>query len=281
MIRSNARAWTGIFDDLRFSGMECAPRGQRIMEIEDYQVEFQMDETICPFSNRNLSLRYLAGELAWYLRASRNDRSIETYSGFWKTIASDVPPRWNSNYGYFLFAQGQFKRVVDTLLRDKDSRQACIVLNTEGVAHSKSKDKICTNAIMFRIRQDRLNMTVQMRSNDVILGLGYDAPIFGIIHEMMLHCLRYQYKDLRMGRYAHNAASLHIYERHWDLLNDPGSLLYIELPELRDKMDVATLRLDYPLFEERYREQGIIESSSTPFIQTVLKWLREEVKSSV
>ncbi len=73
---------------------------------------------------------------------------------------------------------------------DKDSRQACIMINRKEVMMGETKGKLCTNAIMFRIRENKLNMTVQMRSNDVIFGLGIDAVMFSFMYEMMYQRLK-------------------------------------------------------------------------------------------
>ena len=54
---------------------------------------------------------------------------------------------------------------------------------------SNDKDKICTYSISFRIRKNKLNMTVNMRSNDFILGTQIDFFQFSVIQEMLLKYL--------------------------------------------------------------------------------------------
>ncbi len=51
-----------------------------------------------------------------------------------------------------------------------------------------------------------------MRSNDVIWGLSYDLYVLTMFQEMMASEL-----NVELGWYQHNAASLHIYERHLDM----------------------------------------------------------------
>lgn len=285
MIRSNPRAWFEIFGDLLAHGKECSPRGQRIKEIEDYQITLDpMTEVFCPFPKRNLSLKYFAGELAWYLRGDRNDTSIAEYSKFWNQIKNDSAPLWNSNYGAYIFKLRQFEYVIRSLVRDKDSRQAAMIISSPLSEMSDSKDKICTNAIMFRIREDKLNMTVQMRSNDAVLGLGYDLPLFGIIYEMVYVSLRPIYPELQIGKYTHNAASFHIYEKHFDLLDwaivdDHSELLQVELPPLMSISELHTLRYQYPVIEKRIRENGFqsLDPRETwndvRMIKTLSEWL--------
>lgn len=258
MMRNGKEVWLSIFNALKKNGRLLSPRGQKTIEIEDFCVEFDpLRDTFCTFTERNLSLRYLAGEFAWYLGGDRNDLRIEEYSSFWKQLKNDTSKgdaAYNSNYGHYFFKEGQYGNAVWSLKTDKDSRQACIMINRREVLMSDSKDKLCTNAVMFRIRDNKLNMTVQMRSNDVIFGLGIDAVMFGWIYEMMLCDLRQYYPDLQSGRYFHTAASFHIYERHFEMMdaiigNGGQNYEAHDWPLIKDHFEVSRLRINYPKYE--------------------------------
>jgi thymidylate synthase len=54
-----------------------------------------------------------------------------------------------------------------------------------------------------------------MRSNDVIFGLTYDMPWFLFLLQEVCKAT-----DQKPGAYAHYAASLHVYERHFKMLED-------------------------------------------------------------
>jgi thymidylate synthase len=124
-----------------------------------------------------------------------------------------------SNYGQYIFDSiNQFEYVVNTLKNDKDSRRASIGIMNHFHTLSGDYDLPCTYAINFRIRNDELNMTVHMRSQDAILGLGNDAPTFSFIHEMVYNSLLDTYPDLHYGNYDHFVDSLHIYEKHFPML---------------------------------------------------------------
>jgi len=62
-------------------------------------------------------------------------------------------------------------------------------------------------------------MFVHMRSNDAIFGLCNDVPFFSILHEMVYVVLKdIMYEDLIYSDYTHYVNSLHIYERHYNML---------------------------------------------------------------
>lgn len=157
----------------------------------------------------------------------RFDTSIEQHATAWKKLR-DTDGGFNSNYGQYIFRGllrgsdhgSQFDWVVDELKRDPDSRRACIVLLNRHHLRQDNVDVVCTYAMSFRIRQNRLNMSVSMRSNDVIFGMTNDVFCFSMLHEMLLVFLQSHYPDLRLGEYTHKVDSLHVYQRHFGMLQE-------------------------------------------------------------
>jgi len=152
----------------------------------------------------------------------------------------------NSNYGQYIFGDcKQFDNVIDTLKEDKDSRRASIVILSKEHLLSVTNDVPCTYSINFRIRKNKLNMTVRMRSQDAIYGIGNDAPTFSFIHEMMWNALKEFYLELEYGMYHHSADSFHVYERHFKMLdkivlNDKYE--DVECPEISGPEEVKFIR---------------------------------------
>ena len=238
--------WLQRYIDLKKFGKLYSPRGQKTLEIENYQFEGSPLWKLPSFKERKLSVKYIAGEFKWYLSADRNNTSIEDYAILWKTIKNQKKPYWNSNYGYYIFKEGQFEYCVNQLKYDKDSRQAVIVINRPDVMMSDTKDKICTSIITFRIRDNRLNMSVHMRSNDFIFGTQIDYFQFATIQEMLYIMLKETYPDLQLGNYCHKADSFHIYERHFSLLdkiveNNGENFEYIRVPLIKGVDEVRSL----------------------------------------
>jgi thymidylate synthase len=72
------------------------------------------------------------------------------------------------------------------------------------------RDYPCTILHQFRIRDNKLNMSVYMRSNDVWLGAAYDFFQFTRVQIAMASVL-----GIKPGKYTHHVGSLHIYEQHY------------------------------------------------------------------
>lgn len=244
----NAYAFLKMYKDV-YDGRLVIPRGSPIREAENYQMSIDMNGSPCTsFVERKFNLRYAKDEFLWYLRGDRYDTSIEKKASIWPKI-KQPEGFFYSNYGHYIFGQSQrqFDWVIEELRRDKDSRRASIVLINRDHFFRENQDVVCTYGINFRIREERLNMSVSMRSNDAIFGFTNDVFSFSLLYRLVFACLKASgYVDLMPGQYVHKVDSLHIYERHWDMTRkilsggmdqfDP-----IEVPYPTGGMDVMSL----------------------------------------
>lgn len=166
--------------------------------------------TMCECA-RKMSLKYAIAELLWYNSRNPNVEAIEPYSKFWRKI-SDNGITVNSNYGYCIhdkFGFDQWKNCRDILIEDRNSRQAVIhIKEARDIIANPTKDLNCTIALQFFIRNNKLDLIVTMRSNDVWLGLPYDLFNFTCMQMQMAMEL-----GIEVGTYYHNAGSLHMYKR--------------------------------------------------------------------
>ena len=214
----NEQRWRKIFKDVVVNGRYVSPRGKKVIEIEDYSYVLPPYVRFCNFVDRKLNMDYVRREFLWYLRGDRFDISITEHAKMWKGLVN-ADGGINSNYGQYVFGDvKQFDNVVKTLSDDRDSRRASIVILNSGHLSSETRDVPCTYALNFRIRQNDLNMSVAMRSQDAVFGMGNDAPAFSFIHEMVQVALTRVYPELELGTYHHSANSFHVYERHFNML---------------------------------------------------------------
>lgn len=249
-------------------GLVAHPRGTTTRELLNYNITLiDPRNRIINFPDRKTNLKYLLGEFIWYISGSNNPDDIIPYSKFWDNIrnpgivAGYDKDTVNSNYGYRMFGHDeemsvpvldedgdyvadvdQWTAVRDILVRDKDSRQAIINIHRPADRHVGNKDVACTLTLQFFIREDRLFMITNMRSNDVILGFTNDVFQFTMLQEALMLELRATYPNLEMGHYYHNAGSMHVYSRHFEMaeaiIKDERSL---EMPMVAmDRFDEDT-----------------------------------------
>lgn len=197
------------------------PRDLEVKELLLADLEINPTQPIANFTARAFNWKYFAGEMAWYLHRDTNIDYINNFSGFWKGITNPGTNEINSNYGNLVINDDQIGWVIDSLLADNNSRQAIMFFNQPKFQFKGNKDFVCTMYANFFIRDNKLNMKIQMRSNDVFYGLTFDAPFFSFLMQTIYLILKkdQKYKDLELGTYYHYADNLHFYERHYDIVN--------------------------------------------------------------
>lgn len=104
----------------------------------------------------------------------------------------------------------QLDGIIAKLKDDPCSRQAVMsIYNADDLTiGAGGKNTPCTLTLQFLIRDNELHLIVNMRSSDVYVGLTYDVFVFTMIQEYVAMRL-----DIAPGKYFHNAASLHAYEK--------------------------------------------------------------------
>ena len=217
---------TALNDVLSNPQYKASPRGMEIREVTNAALVIR-DPECCLYENsrRSSQLKYIAAELLWYFSGRNDAEFISRFAKFWQSIKND-DGTVNSAYGNLIFNEdnvhsyNQWKWAYESLYNDKDTRQAIMHFNKPEHQFKDNKDFVCTIYGIFHIRNDELNFTVHMRSNDLILGTPTDIAFFCLLQQQMYRLLKKRYKSLKIGRYTHIVDSLHIYERHFDLVGD-------------------------------------------------------------
>ena len=165
---------------------------------------------------------YVERELAWYKSQSLNVNDIPGETpAIWKAVATE-DGYINSNYGWCIWSDenhNQYTNVLDELKKNPDSRRANMIY-TRPTMHSDynrngMSDFMCTNNVQYLIRNGELNALVYMRSNDAVFGYKNDWAWQKHVLDSLCNEL-----NVPAGQIYWNVSSLHIYERHFDLLKD-------------------------------------------------------------
>lgn len=220
-----SQIYEALLHDLAYSPEYITkPRDMTIKENCDVSIVLE-DPTSCLYTNpvRSSQFKYIAAEFLWYFMGRNDVEWISKYAKFWEHI-QNPDGTVNSSYGNLLFTKknehglAQYEWALQSLVKDKDTRQAVLHFNLPVHQSFDNKDFVCTMYGIFQIRDNKLNFTVHMRSNDAILGLPTDIAFFATLQMQMLKHLKETYPTLELGTYTHIANSLHIYERHFDIV---------------------------------------------------------------
>lgn len=170
---------------------------------------------------------YVERELEWYKSMSLNVNDIPGGPPeIWKMVAN--PNGYiNSNYGWCIYSQqngNQYENVLNELIKNPLSRRATMIYNRPTMHEDYNKggmsDFMCTNAVQYLIRNNKVNALVYMRSNDAVFGYKNDYAWQKHVLEQLVTDLRNEWLEtLEIGDIYWNVASLHVYERHFKFIN--------------------------------------------------------------
>lgn len=158
---------------------------------------------------RKFSLNYAEAEWQWYLSGDPRISKLGEIYG-------KIPPIWvrmadengevNSNYGYQWKRHDQLSRVIKLLKAQKSTRQASISIYDGKEIQNYVNDTPCTYAVNFTILNNKLNMSVMMRSNDIWYGFCNDQYCFSMLQKLVADEL-----FIDVGTYFHFVNNLHVY----------------------------------------------------------------------
>jgi len=188
-----------------------------------FNVGFNME---IPYANsiltpfRKWNKKYAEAEWEWYLSGDDSvDKLGELYGkvpAIWERMALGPKRLVNSNYGYQWERAHQLDKVVQQLKDNPNTRKAAISIYDGKEINKYRKDTPCTYAVQFTVVNNKLNMCVTMRSNDLWFGFCNDQYCFSELMKVVAERTRYE-----IGSYFHFAHNLHLYERD---LNKNGLL---------------------------------------------------------
>ncbi len=160
---------------------------------------------------RNWSKEYALAEWKWYLSGDPTINKLGEIYGkipkIWRRMA-DKDGRVNSNYGWQWQREKQLDNVIAMLKQNHNTRQATISIYDGKEINSGNYiyDTPCTYAVQFTIIDNKLNMSVYMRSNDLWYGFCNDQYQFSMLQKMVADELL-----LPVGSYYHHAHNFHLY----------------------------------------------------------------------
>jgi len=160
---------------------------------------------------RNWNPEYAEAEWQWYLTGDPRISTLGEIYGkippIWKRMA-DENGQVNSNYGYQWERARQLENVVEMLIKNPSTRRACISIYDGKEISDYASDTPCTYAVQFTILDNRLNMCVTMRSNDLWFGFCNDQYCFSKLQQLVSERLK-----LKTGTYYHFVHNLHLYNK--------------------------------------------------------------------
>jgi len=152
----------------------------------------------------------------WMMGANNRIKDIEFYWGSGVGRFSDdeiLMP--GSNYGARMITprpgMNQIESVIERLKKDPSTRRGAISIYHPEDAVRDSKDIPCAFGIFYTVRDNKLNTTIIMRSNNAKFLFPYNIFEFSLLSEVIANEV-----GVEMGELHFQAISMHLYEDDFD-----------------------------------------------------------------
>jgi thymidylate synthase len=177
---------------------------------------------------------YIHREEQWYDSQSLNVNDIPGGAPtVWKAVADKTTGEVNSNYGWTTYSPengNQYSKVLAELKKNPESRRAVVIYTRPSMWEDYNRggrsDFMCTNAVQYLVRDGAVHACVQMRSNDAILGYKNDRAWQQTVLTRLARDL-----EQPVGNLYWSAGSLHVYERHFYLVDHFGKTGELSIPK--------------------------------------------------
>jgi thymidylate synthase len=191
-------------------GWETSPRGEKTVEVLGASFACAEPADSLPINTGRGVVKALAAAETLQLIGGFHDPEMLVRTAPHFQAFLDTDGRQRAPYGPRL--GDQIPVAIEHLKSDPDSRQAQVTIWNPALDNQPDlHDYPCTTSLQWFIRNGRLHMQTHMRSNDFWLGVPYDVFMFTQLQLTIAKIL-----GIEPGTYRHSAASLHVYEKHWD-----------------------------------------------------------------
>jgi len=260
-----------LIPEVLLSMPAISPRGNETKEIVAPQVLINNPRARlvdCP--GRNFSIPYAVVESLLLVSGTNKLKYFEALNQNMINYSDDGVTLYGA-YGYRI--AHSVSKVIKKLNEDNASRQAVLPIMRIKDISEETKDVPCTLGLHFLIRDNKLNLIVYMRSNDVIWGLPYDVYMFTTLQEIIANNLK-----VELGWYLHCTSSLHVYKKHYELLEGMiESKPVLQLNECKLVEWIMLAEWYRSLIDDKYSDKDLLTKHNKSYADIIARKLSYNV----
>lgn len=195
----------------------------RIKALPGLNIGYQITDTLPLINTRKMFPVTAFAELCWTLSGERKLDWLQQHTKMWDGFKNDNN-EVEAAYGYRwreMFGRDQLKEGLNALLKDPSDRQIFISAwdnSRDGLGNRWTTNVPCPTSFTLNIIDNKLNLSVFLRSSDMIVGLPYDMMMYGLLLIVCTNELKQRgLLNLQYGQVSAHLAHGHIYEPHYDI----------------------------------------------------------------
>lgn len=200
-----------------------------------HQMRFDLAQGFPLITTKRVHLRSIIIELLWFLRGDSSVRWLQdrkvTIWDEWADKNGDLGPVYGVQWRSWPTPDGhhidQISQILQTLRTNPDSRR--IIVSAWNVADiPRMALAPCHALFQFYVADGKLSCQLYQRSADLFLGVPFNIASYALLTHMVA-----QQVDLEVGEFIWTGGDVHIYNNHFDQVNEQLSREPYPYPRLK------------------------------------------------
>ena len=208
------------------------------------ELRFDLSKGFPLITTKRMGLKSILGELLWFISGSTNASELEQKYGCtiwreWKDENGELGEVYGHQWRNFggkrvdttpipLTIKGfdQLKWLINEIKTNPNSRRLYVTSANPLSRYNQALD-CCHNYFQVQVKDGKLNLYFQMRSNDVFLGLPYNIASYALLAIMLAIETGYG-----VGELVYFGVDVHLYSNHLEQVKEQLSRTPYDFPKL-------------------------------------------------
>ncbi len=240
--------------------------GTGTRSVFGYQMRFNLADGFPLLTTKKLHLKSIIHELLWFLKGDTNARYLqENGVRIWNEWADENGDlghiygyQWRSWPDYNGGHIDQISEVIETIKNNPDSRR--IIVSAWNVADLPNMNlPPCHAFFQFYVADGKLSLQLYQRSADTFLGVPFNIASYALLLMMVA-----QVTGLEAGDFVHTLGDAHIYNNHFEQIQEQLSREPRRLPRMVINPDVKNI------FDFKYEDFSLEGYDPHPHIKGIV-----------
>ena len=240
--------------------------GTGTRSVFGYQMRFNLADGFPLLTTKKLHLKSIIHELLWFLKGDTNARYLqENGVRIWNEWADENGDlghiygyQWRSWPDYNGGHIDQISEVIETIKNNPDSRR--IIVSAWNVADLPNMNlPPCHAFFQFYVADGKLSLQLYQRSADTFLGVPFNIASYALLLMMVA-----QVTGLEPGDFVHTLGDAHIYNNHFEQIQEQLTREPRKLPRMVINPDVKNI------FDFKYEDFKLEDYDPHPHIKGIV-----------
>ncbi|MBQ2046072.1 MAG: thymidylate synthase [Muribaculaceae bacterium] len=240
--------------------------GTGTRSVFGYQMRFNLADGFPLLTTKKLHLKSIIHELLWFLNGDTNAKYLQDNGvRIWNEWADENGDlghiygyQWRSWPDYKGGHIDQISEVIETIKNNPDSRR--IIVSAWNVADLPNMNlPPCHAFFQFYVADGKLSLQLYQRSADTFLGVPFNIASYALLLMMVA-----QVTGLEVGDFVHTLGDAHIYNNHFEQIQEQLSREPRKLPRMVINPEVKSI------FDFKYEDFTLEDYDPHPHIKGIV-----------